>query len=151
MDKLIIGFFFEPEVIITEHFSFKHISAALIFEIMPPLPCLDASPAISIILLFIFKTFSTRRAFSFFDGGFVYNPSTFDKRIKQSALISFEILAAKISLSPNLISSVAVVSFSLIIGIQPSFNRLSKVAIAFEDDFLFCVSVGLVGFVQLAY
>ena len=120
-----------------------HISAALIFEIIPPLPCLDASPAISIIFLLMLDTFFTRIDCSFFDGGLVYKPSTFDKSTKQSALISLEILAAKISLSPNFISSVAVVSFSLIIGMHPSLNRLSKVAIAFAEDFLFWVSDGL--------
>ena len=46
--RLLIGSFFKPEVIITEHFDFIHISAALIFEIIPPLPSFDAVPAISL-------------------------------------------------------------------------------------------------------
>ena len=37
LDRLVLGFCFKPEVIITEHFSLRHISAALIFEIIPPL------------------------------------------------------------------------------------------------------------------
>ena len=52
------------------------------------------------------------------------------------------IFAAKISLSPNLISSVAVVSFSLMIGIQLNVIKLLIVDIAFKDDFLFSVSAG---------
>jgi len=40
--RLLIGSFFNPEVIITEHLDFIHISAALIFEIIPPLPSFDA-------------------------------------------------------------------------------------------------------------
>ena len=53
------------------------------------------------------------------------------------SFINLAICAARISLSPNLISSVEVVSFSLIIGTQLKFNKFSNVAMAFLDDFFF--------------
>ena len=51
--------------------------------------------------------------------------------ISLSALIRFATRAAKVSLSPNLISSVATVSFSLITGTVPNSNKFSYV----EDIF----------------
>jgi hypothetical protein len=56
--------------------------------------------------------------------------------------MSLDILDARISLSPNFISSVEVVSFSLIIGIHLKLIRFSIVAMAFLEDFLFSASEG---------
>ena len=53
--RLLIGLSFNPEVIITEHFDFMHISAALILEIIPPLQSLEADPAMSLIFFVINK------------------------------------------------------------------------------------------------
>ena len=49
----------------------------------------------------------------------------------------FATSAAKVSLSPNLISSVATVSFSLITGTVPSFNKFSRVAEIFSKCLAF--------------
>ena len=113
-----MGLSFNPEEIITEHFDFMHISAALILEIIPPLPSLEAAPAISLIFFVIDLTSRTKSSFLLFFGGSLYKPSTLDNNTRRSALTSTAICAARISLSPNLISSVEVVSFSLIIGTQ---------------------------------
>ena len=51
-------------------------------------------------------------------------PVTFDKIRRRSAPIALATRADKVSLSPNLISSVEVVSFSLIIGTQLKFNNI---------------------------
>ena len=67
--RLLIGSFFNPEVIITEHLDFIHISAALIFEIIPPLPSFDAVPAISFTDLVIDFISDTSTSFFLFFGG----------------------------------------------------------------------------------
>ena len=71
LERLFIGSFFKPEVIITEHFDFMHISAALIFEIIPPLPSFDAVPAISLMDLVIDFISVTSTSFFLFLGGFM--------------------------------------------------------------------------------
>ena len=119
-----------------------HISAALILEIIPPLPSLEAAPAMSLIFFVIDLTSRTKSSFLLFFGGSLYRPSTLDNNTRWSASIKTAICAARMSLSPNLISSVEVVSFSLIIGTQLKFNKFSNVAIAFLDDFLFFISEG---------
>ena len=63
--------------------------------------------------------------------------------------MSFDILDARISLSPNFISSVEVVSFSLIMGIHLKLIRFSIVAIAFLDDFCFQHQRAIIKFEQL--
>ena len=70
----------------------------------------------------------------------LYNPSTFDKFISTSALIICATLAAKRSLSPYLISDVAVVSFSFTTGTAFSLNKFSKVLFAFIARLLCSVS-----------
>ena len=57
--------------------------------------------------------------------------------------MSLDILDARMSLSPNFISSVDVVSFSLIMGIHLKLIRFSIVATALSDVFLFSVSEGV--------
>jgi len=49
-------------------------------------------------------------------------------------------LDASLSLSPYFISVVAIVSFSLTIGINPKSNKFSKVLLAFKDLLLSSVS-----------
>ena len=70
--RLLIGLSFNPEVIITEHFDFMHISAALILEIIPPLPSLEAAPAMSLIFFVIDLTSRTKSSFLLFFGGSLY-------------------------------------------------------------------------------
>ena len=76
----------------------------------------------------------------FIFGFFVYNPSTSDNKIKQSAPEICATLEANLSLSPYLISDVAMLSFSLTIGIKPKLNRFSNVLLALIALLLFSVS-----------
>ena len=69
LERLLIGFFFKPEVMITEHLDFIQISAAFIFETIPPFPNFDALPAISLIFLVIDVTSRTRSSLLFSFGG----------------------------------------------------------------------------------
>ena len=71
LERLLIGSFFKPEVIITEHFDFMHISAALIFEIIPPFPRFDAVPAISLTDLVIFFISETSTSFFLFFNDYI--------------------------------------------------------------------------------
>ena len=57
----------------------------------------------------------------------------FDNSIRQSALTICATRAASRSLSPYLISVVAIVSFSFTIGMIPSFREVSIVLLAFMD------------------
>ena len=61
-----------------------------------------------------------------------------------SAPIICATLAANLSLSPYLISDVATVSFSLIIGIYLFLSNSSKVALAFKYLLLFSVSSAVI-------
>ena len=70
----------------------------------------------------------------------MYNPSTSDNKIKQSAPEICATLEANLSLSPYLISDVAMLSFSLTIGIKPKLNRFSNVLLALIALLLFSVS-----------
>ena len=116
------------------HPLFIHIFAAAILVTIPPLPKLDVwALAICSIVLFILKTSLIFFASLFLLGFLSYNPSTSLSRISKSASIIWATLAANLSLSPYLISSVATVSFSLITGIT-----------------LFCKSVFIV-FLALRY
>ena len=67
-------------------------------------------------------------SFSFED---LYNPFTSERLISTFAPIICATLAAKRSLSPYLISEVAVVSFSFTICIAYNLKRFSKVLLAF--------------------
>ena len=71
---------------------------------------------------------------------FIKTVKIIDNNIKQSALIICDTRAASLSLSPYLISVVAVVSFSLTIGTIPIANKLSIVRLAFIDLLLCSVS-----------
>ena len=64
-------------------------------------------------------------------GSSEYNPSISDKRTNTSASTNCDILAANWSLSPYLISKVATVSFSLIMGITFNFSSVFNVALVF--------------------
>ena len=64
--------------------------------------------------------------------------------INKSAPIIWATLAANLSLSPYLISEVAVVSFSLTIGTAPSLKRFSNVLLTFKARLLCSVSSGVI-------
>ena len=65
-----------------------------------------------------------------------------DSNMSKSALDICATLAANLSLSPNLISSVETVSFSLITGITRNSISFSYVALALRCFLLFSVSSG---------
>ena len=60
-------------------------------------------------------------------------PSTSESKINVSAFVIWVTLDASLSLSPYFISVVAIVSFSLTTGINPSSNKFSNVLLAFND------------------
>ena len=102
---------------------------------MPPLPTSPDPPAISIISSSIVSTTST----SFPSpnlGSLSYNPSMSVKITRTSADARFTTMDERRSLSENLISSTATVSFSLITGMTPSFMSSSIVLRALTKRFL---------------
>ena len=108
---------------------------------MPPVPCsLILFVAIFSILSSIVLISFINIASLFIFGFFVYNPSTSDNKIKQSAPEICATLEANLSLSPYLISDVAILSFSLTIGTKPKLNRFSNVLLALIALLLFSVS-----------
>ena len=99
------------------------ISAATTFERIPPEPSGDSSWPISKSCSTAWSvTSSTSRAPGSRRGFAVYSPSVSVSSTSRSAAMSTATCAARKSLSPNEISSVVVVSFSLITGTtrQPS-------------------------------
>ena len=110
---------------------------------MPPDEILlFAGPAIDSISVEISVTSSMRVAFLFLLGSEEYRPLMSDSNIRRSALHICATRAANLSLSPNFISSVETVSFSLITGITPSSRSFIKVALAFKCFRLVSVSSG---------
>ena len=101
------------------------ILAALILVAIPPVPnLLPAPPVILSISGVISSTRVSKTAFLSLCGSAVKSPSMSDKSISKSAFIAVATIAPSVSLSPITISSVAMESFSLIIGIAPSSNNL---------------------------
>ena len=90
--------------------------------------------------MFKFSTFLINFASLNIFGFFVNKPSTSDKSIKVSALVICATRDASLSLSPYLISEVAIVSFSLTIGMKSKLNKFSNVLFAFKDLLLSSVS-----------
>jgi len=66
-------------------------------------------------------------AFGFWRGSAVNRPIWSVRIISASASIRLATNAPKVSLSPNLISSVTTVSFSLMIGMTPSWSSVVNV------------------------
>ena len=105
------------------------ILAAVNFDDMPPLPRLvpgpptltSARPSTSTI-------FSIRRASGLRFGSSVSTPAASVSKISISALTRFAIKADIRSLSPHLISSSAIASFSFTIGTTPKSSKRSSVA-----------------------
>ena len=104
---------------------------------MPPVPISEKVP-LAILSNFLSSTnaFEMSSALLFFLGSSVNKPFSSVKSRRQSASTRFDTIAAKLSLSPNLISSVATVSFSLITGITLSEISLQIVDLAFKYLFL---------------
>ena len=132
--KILINiFFFVPLQIIVFVFDLAAFFAAEIFVIIPPRPsALLLGPAyfckflsdteIELISLEVFFIF----------GSLVYNPFWSVSITKSFASLRFATREAKVSLSPNLISSVEIVSFSFIIGTVLYLIRFDKVFLAFK-------------------
>ena len=110
---------------------------------MPPeeIPLLGG-PAICSTSLVISVIVSIKDASLSILGSDEYKPFISDNRINKSALHICATLDASLSLSPNLISSVATVSFSLITGITFSSISFINVARAFKCFLLVSVSSG---------
>ena len=91
--------------------------AARILLFMPPVPrSLLVFPAIPAIESSMCATVSTSFAVGSWRGSAEYKPSTFVSKISSGACSKFATIAASWSLSPNLISAMLTVSFSLMIG-----------------------------------
>ena len=131
---LSIGLRYTPLAIIILHPDNWQIFAASIFVFIPPLPnSLTPLKLIFFKSLLKFSTFLINLASLNSFGFLVYKPSTSDKRTNVSALIICATRDASLSLSPYLISVVAMVSFSLTIGMKPKSNKFLKVLLAFKD------------------
>ena len=112
-------------------FDFAAFLAAVIFVIIPPLPSvLLLGPAYLLSFLFVTDIFSTNSADSFIFGSLVKSPFWSVRIIKFFASLRFATNDANVSLSPNFISSVEIVSFAFIIGIVLYLMRLDKVFLA---------------------
>ena len=96
----------------------------LILVIMPPVPtAVVESPADPMIRASIFSTTGMSSAVGSSEGFAVYRPSISERVTQRSADTRQLTSAASVSLSPNLISSTVVVSFSLTMGTTPSSTR----------------------------
>ena len=105
--------------------------AAAIFDTMPPDPMPEAEP-VSAIASMAASIRSMRAIWTAPScaGLRSYSPSMSDSRITPSAPAACATRAASRSLSPKRISSVATLSFSLMIGTTPRLSRRSSVAAA---------------------
>ena len=100
------------------------IRLARILVIMPPVPTdVVESPADPMIAASILVTRGMNCAVESSDGLAVYRPSMSDRVTQRSADTRQLTKAASVSLSPNLISSTVVVSFSFTTGTTPSSTR----------------------------
>ena len=109
-----------PSAIITLHPAAVAIFAASIFVFIPPEPMSDRlGPAIDSMSFVISPTTPICSASASSRGSAVYKPSMSLSKTNKSAFAISATRDANLSLSPNLISSVATVSFSLIKGIAP--------------------------------
>ena len=106
--------------------------AALSFVIMPPLPRVLEDPASSSRDSSWEFPLVTRFAFGFFLGSASKRPSWSVSITNRSASIILATNAAKVSLSPKRIWSVATVSFSLITGITPNLINSWSVFLTFK-------------------
>ena len=86
-----------------------------------------APPAIAYVSSVISETVSIKVASGWVAGLAVYKPSISDKMISKSASTIPATVADKVSLSPILNSSIATTSFSLIMGITFSCNKVCNV------------------------
>ena len=87
--------------------------------IIPPVPTLEPAPPRSTSSSLMFSTTSMRVALRSVCGLAVYRPSTSVSRNSQRASTSAATCAESVSLSPNLSSSTATVSFSFTTGTTP--------------------------------
>ena len=136
-----IGLSGNPLAIAILHPDSWQILAASILVFIPPVPySLVPFVAVSSIFIFIFLTSFINFAPLFIFGFLVYKPSTSDSNISESALEIWATLDANLSLSPYLISEVAILSFSFTTGIKFNWNKFSKVLFAFKALLLCSVS-----------
>ena len=106
--------------------------AAVSLVTIPPVPTFEPAPEFtSTSKPFISSTVSIFFAVGSLAGFDVYNPSTSVNKNKYCASTSAATCALNVSLSPNLNSSTATVSFSFTTGIAPSSNSCSNVCFAF--------------------
>jgi hypothetical protein len=103
------------------------IAAASTLVSIPPLPTDDPVPPISTWSRSLASSTNGMRRLLSRLGGPSYSASTSVSRTSASAETSSETSAASRSLSPNRISCVATVSFSLMTGTIPSSRRRSRV------------------------
>ena len=141
LNSAFIGLLIVPFVIAIWHPAAIAVFAAEIFVFIPPFPSSDTeSPTMFSISSLISVISEINLILSLFFGSDEYNPFIFDSNIKQSELVIWATLDASLSLSPYLISLVAIVSFSLTIGIIPILRRVSNVLLALIDLLLCSVS-----------
>ena len=115
-------------MIISEPLSVAILAAASLADI-PPVP--TSLPEVSFPIEsssgVISSTRLIKRAWGLVRGSSVYKPSMSESRIRRSAPIRAATIADSLSLSPNWISCVETVSFSLTIGTAPRLKSSSKV------------------------
>ena len=104
------------------------IWAARSLVAMPPVPSWVPLPPPSARMAgVISSTIGMREAVLSLRGSAVYSPSMSLSRMSSSAPISRATMAARVSLSPMTISSVATVSFSLMTGSAPMASSRNRV------------------------
>jgi len=113
------------------------IFAAFNFDCIPPAPSDDfVLPQSCIVWPFIFSTFVISFA-SLLDGSLSQSPSTVVRMMYRSALMRIAVYAPRMSLSPNVSSSVDMTSFSLIIGTMPASRSFSRTSFMLLELSLF--------------
>ena len=114
----------EPEQITLSIPAVMRMRLARILVIMPPVPtAVVESPADPMMAASILSTRGMNSAAGSSDGLAVYRPSMSESVTHRSAETRQLTSAASVSLSPNLISSTAVVSFSFTTGTTPKSSR----------------------------
>mmetsp|Transcript_9113 Transcript_9113/g.22810 ORF Transcript_9113/g.22810 Transcript_9113/m.22810 type:complete len:202 (-) Transcript_9113:395-1000(-) len=109
------------------HPAAQAMRAAVSLVTIPPVPTLVPAPPTSTCRSLMFSTTSMRTASGSVLGLDVYSPSTSVSRNSHCASTSAATCALSVSLSPNLSSSTATVSFSFTTGTTPMSNSAVNV------------------------
>ena len=139
----LIGLSHFPFVIITLHPAFVAILEAWILVTIPPFEneVLDGPAIISMSFVILVTSF-INSLFLFLFGSSEKRPLTSENKIKRSTSHIWATRAASLSLSPNFISSVETVSFSLMTGMTFNCKSFNNVALALRCFLLVSVSSG---------